>query len=150
MFRPGHADLYAGLSDGDVLQIDPRTGHSGATFVGDNGQVYGLAISPDARLLAAGTENGSVVLWDLKTRQRLGDPLVGPTDIVSGLAFTTDGTQLLAGSSDNTTTLWDVDPLSWERRACAEAGRTLSKAEWRQYLGSRSYQPPCTGGDTAK
>jgi hypothetical protein len=30
--------------------------------------------------------------------------------------------------------LWDVDPPVWRRRACAIAGRNLTREEWKLYL----------------
>ena len=30
--------------------------------------------------------------------------------------------------------LWDVDPAVWRRRACAIAGRNLTREEWKLYL----------------
>jgi hypothetical protein len=31
--------------------------------------------------------------------------------------------------------LWDVDPSSWETKASRRAGRNLSLAEWKKYIG---------------
>lgn len=39
---------------------------------------------------------------------------------------------------------WDVRPSSWARHACAVAGRTLTRVEWKHALGSRDYTPACT------
>jgi hypothetical protein len=38
---------------------------------------------------------------------------------------------------------WDVRPADWERRACAVAGRQLTRAEWRELLPDRPYTPAC-------
>ena len=34
-------------------------------------------------------------------------------------------------------------PRSWMTRACRIAGRNLSQAEWRQYMGDRPYRKTC-------
>jgi hypothetical protein len=39
---------------------------------------------------------------------------------------------------------WSIDPTVWARDACTIAGRTLTKAEWDQYLPNRPYAPACT------
>ena len=42
---------------------------------GDGFAVFALALSPDGRILAAGDVNGTVVLFDTRTRERIGRPL---------------------------------------------------------------------------
>jgi hypothetical protein len=39
--------------------------------------------------------------------------------------------------------LWDLRPSSWARRACAVAGRTLTRLEWQAALPDRPYAPAC-------
>ena len=39
---------------------------------------------------------------------------------------------------------WSIDPAVWAKDACTIAGRTLTKAEWAQYLPNRPYAPACT------
>jgi WD40 repeat protein len=41
--------------------------------------------------------------------------------------------------------LWSLDTDLWKAHACQIANRTLTAAEWRQYLGKESYQPACSG-----
>ena len=40
-------------------------------------------------------------------------------------------------------TLWNLDPADLQRRACAVAGRRLTRAEWAAALPGRSYAPAC-------
>lgn len=64
----------------------------------------------------------------------LGDPLTGHTDWVNSVAFSPDGTTLAPGPSDGTIRFWDMDPELWIKTACQRAGRSLTEAEWNQYL----------------
>jgi len=39
---------------------------------------------------------------------------------------------------------WDIRPKSLVRQACMVAGRTLTRAEWDEFLPGREYSPACT------
>ena len=70
-----------------------------------------MAISPDGRLIAsaAGTfEDPTIILWDLATHRRVGEPLVGHTRRVTSLDFSPDGHTLASTAEDGTLRLWDT------------------------------------------
>ena len=60
------------------------------------------------RLLAAGSADGTVRLWDVTTRQQAGAPMNGGTEAVYSVAFSPDGKTLATGGADDTVRLWDV------------------------------------------
>ena len=57
--------------------------------------VFSVAFSPDGSMLASEGMDGTISLWDVTSRQPLGDPLGKPlrghTDRVSNIAFSPDG-----------------------------------------------------------
>src|SRR5207249_882210 len=53
-----------------------------------------LAISPDGKTLATGTNNGNLELWDIPTRQRIGESLPQHTGVVNKVVFSVDGKRL--------------------------------------------------------
>ena len=59
--------------------------------------------------------------------------------------FLQGGKQLLALSGTGDGYLWDMRPTAWARRACAVAGRSLTREEWRELLPAHDYQPACAG-----
>ena len=69
-FFPDGQRLVVGTSEGTAVPVDAETGtRDGAPFrVTTNGETYALAISPDGRTLAAGAEDGAIVIWDLPTQ----------------------------------------------------------------------------------
>jgi WD40 repeat protein len=85
-----------------------RTGPvDSADDTGSDRRVSALAFSPDGRLLAAGLDEGLLVVWDVATgtEQRR---LPGHEGRVTSLAFAPDGARLVSGSLDRTARLWDL------------------------------------------
>jgi len=68
------------------------------------------AISRDGRLVAAGSLDTVVRIWDVQTGQLI-ERLHGHRDSVYSVAFTPDGIGLVSGSLDKTLKLWDISPL---------------------------------------
>lgn len=71
------------------------------------GVVRSLAMAPDGQLLASGSDDGAVQLWDAASGQPK-NKLTGHADWVLSLAFSADGKQLASGGYDGVVRLWDV------------------------------------------
>jgi WD40 repeat protein len=69
--------------------------------------VRSVAFSPNGKILASGSADQTVKLWDTVMGQEL-RTLSGHGQTVSAVAFSPDGTTLASGSQDNTIKLWDV------------------------------------------
>ena len=83
-----------------------------------------VAISPDGRTLAAAADDGTISLWDVATRRRLGRPLAGHDGAVHDVAFSPDGKRLASGGDDGTVRLWDVADASTDRPSAPPARRS--------------------------
>lgn len=68
--------------------------------------VYSLAISPDGKTIASGSEDGTIKLWKLES-QELIYTLAGHSRMVNSVAISGDGQTLASGSKDNTIKLWN-------------------------------------------
>jgi WD40 repeat protein len=149
---PGGANLTRWSPDGTrVAEADALGGvhiyststwrPAAPTFSG--GKATWLAWSPDGRTLAAGDNDGTVRLFDVASGQALGAPLPGVAQSLSVPFFTPDGTHLIAAQENGRAFRWDIRPASLRDHACAVAGRRLTRAEWREFLPGRRYDPAC-------
>lgn len=117
------------VAPGTLLQTFP-TGSS----------VLCMTAHRDGTLLAVGSDDGGVGLWDMRKGELL-DTFLGHKSDVLSVAFSPDGQLLVSGSDDRTVCLWDVaskrllfqgeeyaDPI--ECVAMSPDGRTLALGGW--------------------
>ncbi|MGH9140128.1 MAG: WD40 repeat domain-containing protein [Vicinamibacterales bacterium] len=64
--------------------------------------------SPDGKLVATGSRDGKVQLWDAETATARGAPLLH-RDVVTSLGFSADGRRLVTTSEDRTAMIWSVE-----------------------------------------
>jgi WD40 repeat protein len=76
--------------------------------LGDCGSVNAVALSPDGKLTAAGSDDYVIRLYRTSDGALL-RTLEGHTDGVSSVAFAPDGQTIASGSADNTVRLWQVN-----------------------------------------
>ena len=124
----------------------------GLPFInGQAGGIASVAFSPDGKTLATGADDDRVRLWNVVTRQQIGGPFTGHGGSVTSVAFSPDGKTLATGSYDLTVRLWNVATPSQNlakatnlvRYLCALAGRSLTPAEWAQYVPNLEYKRVC-------
>ncbi len=88
-----------------ALESNP---HIKTFLTGHTDAVRSVAISPDGMLVASGSRDKTILLWDLATHQPIGGPLHGHTGWVNTLAFNPNGSMLASGSADGTVRRWDL------------------------------------------
>jgi len=117
----------------------------GSPLTGPVGYIYSVAFNPAGNVLAAGSGDDTVWLWDLaQPRQPVYlATLTGPAQAIFSVAFSPNGQTLAAGSQDHTVRLWNTSPQSTAALICATTGTSITPHEWAQYVPGRPYQPPC-------
>ena len=78
-----------------------------AGLMGHDGSVRCAVFSPDGSLIASGSEDHTVRIWDSATGKQSA-VLRSHDDTVFGVAFSPDGRLVASGSGDHTIKVWDV------------------------------------------
>ena len=121
------------------------------TLEGHKGQVQAVAFSPNGAIIASGSDDGAVKLWDAATDSELrtltghtrpaGRPPPGrparPT-IVRSVAFSADNLVVASGSEDYTAKTWDVSTGALLRTFEGHEGAITSMALCGTLLASGS------------
>jgi WD40 repeat protein len=91
------------------------------TFLhGHTNDVNSIIFSPEGKILASGSSDGTVILWDvtdLNSPSQIGMPLTSYEHDINSIAFSPDGKTLASGSNRSGSTtgtviLWDVTDLN--------------------------------------
>ncbi|MFZ0157760.1 MAG: WD40 repeat domain-containing protein, partial [Kineosporiaceae bacterium] len=91
-FAPDGRTVVRGGDSGGVVSWD-ISANGGQHLVHDAGPVYGLAFSPDGRVLVYTTGDDTVHLVDPSTGDQVRSFTAGSTTTVDGVAFSPDGTR---------------------------------------------------------
>lgn len=114
-FEPGHGRRLAAVGNGGNLMVFDSA--SGAPVLGPlaggHGYLSSVAWSPSARLLAAASEDHTVLLWDTERGQSLtwAPGTTRSAGALSGVTFSPEGRWLASCGLDRAIRLWDVEGL---------------------------------------
>ncbi len=92
-------------------------------------EVTALAISSDNAVIAGGTDDGYLLLWDRRTGGLL-HSLAAHRDSIEAVAFSPDGTRIVTAGADSVTCVWD--PMS---------GQPVHKLDHQQWVSYLAFEP---------
>ena len=135
--------LALAMVDGTLRILDATDGHPLAPpLKANSGAAINVSISPNGRYVAVSGFPPAVTVWDTRTFRQVAGPLPLDVDALDARArFAPDGR--LVVTSGPVLRAFEIDPTEWMARACREAGRTLTRAEWEEVLPNRPYAPAC-------
>lgn len=99
------------------------------TLAGHPSTVSCISFSPNGKLLASGSKDRTVKLWDAGTGAEL-RTLSGHSDEVNAVSFGPDGKVLISGGMDGSIRLWEV-----------ETGKELAKGRHRAPVSAVAFSP---------
>ena len=100
---------YGGRTNHDIRMRYSDDGDWRGSVEGHTKSVYSLAFKPNSYLLASGSEDNTIRIWDVgdNTNLRHVRTLRGHTVAVRSVAWSPDGSTLASASSDGTVRLWN-------------------------------------------
>jgi WD40 repeat protein/tetratricopeptide (TPR) repeat protein len=140
-FDPNNALLASGSSDHQVILWDLKALIGSKSAVADSSQlsykvlsghqeaVQSLAFNPDGSLLASGSDDASVILWDVKKGEKI-QTIRDHQDAVKSVTFNPDGTFLASGSFDGTVRLWNIFRSGREPAAVSKTLQSPAQHIW--------------------
>src|SRR2546429_5219227 len=96
-------------------------------FRGHSDEITQIAWSPNGRILASGSKDTTIRLWDAQTGQALRS-LKGHSFSVHGIAGSRDGHILFSGSGDKTIQLWNTQTGQALQTLTGHSGTVFSVA----------------------
>jgi WD40 repeat protein/serine/threonine protein kinase len=127
-FKPdGSAFLTAGFRSGKVRFWDTKTRQVIGPTIEYPGGVFGVAFSPDGKLLLTSGQDGRARMWDADSHQPVGKLLAPGKGDMAG-AFSPDGKTFVTGCADGTVLFWDTHSRQVSGRSLVQRGQVTAVA----------------------
>ncbi len=147
--NPIDQSIAMGLANGRIVLVEAKTGTTLNTIQAFPDNVRSLAWSPDGTLLAAGSDQPQVKVWDVINDEIIAE-LKGDRASITTLAWSPDGETIAGGTFIGNIILWSAAGgehlASWK----SPAGFSISSLAWTGdsslLYAAVSYAPGCGEG----
>jgi len=100
--------LCTGLISAKLIDVAHHAGRLVMTLKGHDGAVNSVAYSSDGRMLASGSADGTVRIWDMRTGEELMTPLRSGDDAVWSISVAPDGRNVVSGTDGGVVCVWSL------------------------------------------
>ena len=137
--------LATGTEGGIVQLWNPTSAEQvAAPVAAAAGPIASIAFDSTGEHLATTSNHyGTAKLWFTSTLQQEGTALNTNQDTASSAAFDPHDDSVLIIDDHGNALTWPTSLAAWEQRACAIAGRNLTRAEWNRFLPGHEYATVC-------
>jgi serine/threonine protein kinase/dipeptidyl aminopeptidase/acylaminoacyl peptidase len=111
---PSTQELACGCKDSHLRIISQTDRSIRLDIDTEQGEINGLALSPDGKTIATGGDNGTVKFWDLSTGGLVREFRASQGQIFQ-VAWTPDGTRFVTVGNDPNAYVWSMPELRLER-----------------------------------
>lgn len=121
--------IWRNVDDNKVRLWNTQTGECTGVYDGNSLGIRAVAFSPDGNTIAAASEFGDVMLWNLQNGKMIKNEDVYHSEAgINSIAFTPDGAGLLTGASDSTVCLWNTTTCDtiWKIKIIAQDIRSVA------------------------
>jgi len=101
---------YTGLITVETFGIGQHGGSAVMTLTGHDSAVYSVSYSPDGCLLASGSKDGTVRLWDTLTGEETISPMRSGDEAVLSVDYARNGKWVASGTDAGTVCIWSIIP----------------------------------------
>jgi WD40 repeat protein len=124
--------LVSGSWDHKLKVRDTATGGEVRTLAGHASEVllctvWGVAVTPDARVAVSGSQDQTLKVWDLESGVEV-RTMAGHANGVVAVAVTPDGRLAVSGSGDRTLKVWDLATGAEVRTLAGHSGHVTAVA----------------------
>jgi WD40 repeat protein len=143
-FSPDDKWVISASADNTLILWNVKKGKmKGSPWKGHSKVIRSVDFSPDGKRIISGSLDNSLILWDLSGKV-IGQPWQEEKlTRVSSVVWSPNGKYILSGSEDGTIIFWKADINDWVKIACRKVNRNFTKAEWKQFVGTRDYEKTC-------
>jgi WD40 repeat protein len=135
--------LIVPVESGEVFLVNSVDGNvQGEPFSAAGTQLQNAVMADHGRKLVAMSRDGKLRIWDVATHRQLGTALNGHVLVSIALDKIDEEHVISGGGVDGRIITWDLSGDNIVDRACALAGRNLTRSEWLRYVGGE-YHVTC-------